>query len=51
MNYFEDTFRSVPDHRKIVLILFLTENDVEVLHEYGFLKNENVRLCLDFKKF
>ena len=35
-NYFEDLFESIPDYRKVVLLLFLIENDNKILQEYGF---------------
>ena len=35
-NYFNDIFESIPDYRKIVLIMFLIENDSDLLKECGF---------------
>ena len=52
MNYencFKDRFESIPDCRKVVLIIFLIKNDSD-LNECGFLKNDNNRLSLEFKK-
>ena len=37
-NYFKDLFESKPDYRKIVLMRFLTTNDLHLLHERGSLK-------------
>ena len=37
---FNDKFESIPDYRKIVLIMFLTKNDVNLLYECGFLKGD-----------
>ena len=34
--FVKDLFESIPDYRKIVLIMFLFKNDVDLLHEYGF---------------
>ena len=34
--YFEDLFESIPDYRKIVLLMFLVKNDVSLLYECGF---------------
>ena len=48
-NYFEDMLESIPDYRKIVLILFLIQNDKGLLKECGFLKSDVHRLSLDFK--
>ena len=31
VNYFEDLIESIPDCRKIVLLMFLIENDVNLL--------------------
>ena len=42
-------FESKPDSRKIVLLIFLIENDSDLLIEYGFLKNDINRLSLEFK--
>ena len=33
VNYFEDIFESIPDSRKIVLIMSLIKNDVNSLYE------------------
>ena len=46
-NYFEDLFESIPDYRKIEILMFLIKNDVGILHECGILKNDNNRLCLE----
>ena len=50
-NYFEDLFESIPNYRKIVLLMFLLKNDVDFLQECGYLKNDNIHLCLEFKTF
>ena len=39
VNYFE-LFQSIPDYRKIVLLMFLIRNDVNLLNESGFLKGD-----------
>ena len=51
VNYFKYLFESIPDYRKIVLLMFLIKNDVDLLTECGFLKIDNNRLCLEFKIF
>ena len=37
---FTDLFESIPDYRKIVLLMFLFKNDVNFLYECGFLKGD-----------
>ena len=49
-NYFKHIFESVPDYRKIVLLIFLVQKDKNLLTETGFSKNKINRLNLDFKK-
>ena len=34
----------------MVLSLIFTKNDVDLLHEWSYLKNDINRLCLDLKK-
>ena len=50
LNYFKDLFESIPDYRKIVLLLFLIKNDVTFLYECGFLKCYINFLYKEFKK-
>ena len=40
VNYFKDLFESIPDYKKIVLLIFLIKNDVDFLYECGFLKGD-----------
>ena len=47
--YFKDMFESVPDYRKIVLLIFLIKNDVDLLNECGCLKIDASRFNLEFK--
>ena len=35
-NYFTDIFESIPDYRKIVLLIFLIQNEKNLLNERGF---------------
>ena len=49
MNYFKDMFESMPDYKKIVLLIFLIQNDKNLLKEIGFSKNDINRLNLEFK--
>ena len=49
--YFKDLFESIPDYRKIEILMFLSEKDAELLNDCGFLKNDINRLKEDFKMF
>ena len=49
-SYSKDLFESFPDYRKRVLLMFLIQNDKDLLKECGFLKNDGHRLGLEFKK-
>ena len=48
-NYFKDIFESIPDYTKIVLLIFLIQNDKNLLNEIGFSKNDINSLNLEFK--
>ena len=50
-NYFKDLFEFIRDYRKIVLTLFLIQNDADVIKECGFLKSEINRLNQEYKIF
>ena len=49
VNYFRDLFESIPDYKKIVLLMFLIENDVNFLYERGFPKGDISVLYEEFK--
>ena len=49
LNYFKDIFKSIPDYRKIVLLIYLIQNDKNLLNEIGFSKNDINNLNLEFK--
>ena len=49
VNYFKDLFESIPDCKKIILLMFLIKNDVNFLYEYGFLKGDINFLYKEFK--
>ena len=49
INYFEDLFESLPDYKKIVLLMFLNKNDVNFLYECGFLRGDINFLYKEFK--
>ena len=49
VNYFKDLFESIPDYKKIVLLMFLIKNDVDFLYECGFLKGDINFLYREFK--
>ena len=44
-------FESIPDYRKIVLLIFLIQNDKNLSKEIGFSKNDINPLNLEFKNF
>ena len=48
-NYFKDIFESIHDYKKIVLLIFLIQNDKNLLKEIGFSKNDINRLSKEFK--
>ena len=48
-NYFKEIFESIHDYKKIVLLIFLIQNDKNLLNEIGFSKNDNNLLNLEFK--
>ena len=50
INVFTDLFESIAEYKKIVLLLFSIENDVNSLYEFGFLKGDINFLYKDFKK-
>ena len=48
-NFFKDIFESIHDYKKIVLLIFLIQNDKNLLKEIGFSKNDISLLNLEFK--
>ena len=48
-NYFKDIFESIHDYKKIVLLIFLIQNDKNLLKEIGFSKNDINQLSIEFK--
>ena len=48
-NFFKDIFESIDDYKKIVLLIFLNQNDKNLLKEIGFSKNDISLLNLEFK--
>ena len=49
VNYFKDLFESIPDYKKIVLLLFLIKNNVDMLYECGFVRGDINFLSKEFK--
>ena len=49
-SYFKGLFESIPNYGKIVLLIFLIQNDKNLLKEIGFSKNDINLLNLEFKK-
>ena len=50
-NYFTGLFESIPDYKKVVLLMFLIKNDVNFLYECGFLKGDIKFLYKEYKNF
>ena len=48
-NYFKDIFESIHDYKKIVLLIFLNQNDENLLKEIAFSKNDINQLSIEFK--
>ena len=48
-NYFKDKFESIHEYKKIVLLIFLIQNDKNLLHEVGFSQRDIIQLSIDFK--
>ena len=48
-NYFKDIFKSIPDYRKMVLLIYIIQNDENFLIEIGFSKNDINNLNSEFK--
>ena len=46
---FNDMFESIPDYKKIVVLMFLNKNDVNLLYESGFSKGDIHYLYKKFK--
>ena len=49
VNYFTELFESIPDYKKVVLIMFLNKNHFNFLYECGFLKGDIHFLYKEFK--
>ena len=49
VNYFKDLFESIPDYKKVVLLIFLIQNDKNLLNEVGFSQRDINRLSIEFK--
>ena len=47
--YFKDIIESIHDYKIIVMLLFLIQNDKNLLKEVGFSKKNN-QLSVEFKK-
>ena len=48
-NFFKQLSKSIPDYRKIVLLVFLIKNDDDLLKDVGFSKNDINRLSSEIK--
>ena len=47
--YFKDLFESIHVYKKIVLLIFLIQNDKNLIKEIGFSKNDINLINLEFK--
>ena len=47
--YFKDLFESIHDYRKIVLLIYLIQNDKNLLQEIGFNEADINRLNIEIK--
>ena len=47
-DYFKDIIESIPNYRKIVLLIYLIQNDKRLLEEIGFSKKIINSLNLEF---
>ena len=48
-SYFKDLFESISDYRKIVLLIILIQDDINLLNEIGFSQRDINLLNLEFK--
>ena len=48
-NFFRDLIESLSDYRKKVILIFLFQNDDDLLNECGFLKSDIILLNKEFK--
>ena len=48
-DYFKGTLESIPDYRKVLLLIFLFQNDKGLLCDVGFSERDINRLNLEFK--
>ena len=49
VNYFRDIFGSITEYRKIVLLIFLIQNDKNLIKEKGLSKNDINLSNFEFK--
>ena len=49
LNYFKELFEPITDYGKIVLLMFLINNDKNLLKEIGFGKENINRLTIELK--
>ena len=49
INYFKDIIESIHDNKKIVLLIFLIQNNKNLLKETGFMENDINLLNLEFE--
>ena len=50
IDYFKSLTESIPVYEKIVLLIFIFQNDKDSLREIDFSERDNIPLNLEFKK-
>ena len=48
-NYFKNLFESIPDYKNVVLLIFLIQNDKNLLNEVGFSQRDINQLSIECK--
>ena len=49
ITFFKDLFESILGYRKLLLLMFLIENDADSLTKYGYTKNDIISFYKEFK--
>ena len=50
VTYFKDMFESIQDYRKLVLLIYIFQNDRNLSREIGFSESDNNCLKVEFEK-
>ena len=49
LNFFKDLLETKPDYKKIVILIYIIQNDKNSLREVGFSERDIIRSNLEFK--